>query len=90
MTRKQRNRLSLLSSVVLTFLAAAAAIPAHLPRLTLATEFAFEKNGIRFPSSCSIEEAYAFEAGVNLVRSRTKITHTDYKFFTVETGVAIR
>ena len=60
------------------------------PLLTLATEFAFEQNGIRFPSLYTIEETYLFETGSPLVRSRTKVTQRDYKFFRVETETTIR
>jgi hypothetical protein len=59
------------------------------PRLTFVTEFAFEQNGIRFPSRYTIEEKYLFESGPPLVRSLTKVTQSDYRFFTVETGVTI-
>jgi hypothetical protein len=60
------------------------------PHLTLTTEFAFERNGIRFPSLYTIEEAYLFPSGSPLIHSTTKVTETDYKFFKVETEVAIR
>jgi len=59
-------------------------------RLTLATELGVEKNGIRFPSRYTIEETYSFATGTPLVRSMTEVTLSDYKFFTVETGVVIR
>ena len=60
------------------------------PLLTLSTEFAFEKNGVRFPSHYTIEETYLFESGPALVRSRTEVTQGDYKFFRVETETTIR
>jgi hypothetical protein len=60
------------------------------PRLSFAAEYAFEKNGIRFPSLYTIEEAYARNMRRPLVRSETEVTFSDYKFFTVETGVEIR
>jgi hypothetical protein len=60
------------------------------PHLTLTTEFAFEQKGIRFPSRYRIEESYLFPSGAPLVRSKTDVTLTDYKFFKVETSVAIR
>jgi len=60
------------------------------PLLTLTTEFAFEQNGIRFPSLYTIEETYLFESGSALVRSRTEVKHGDYKFFKVETETTIR
>jgi hypothetical protein len=58
--------------------------------LTLTTDFAFEQNGVRFPSLYTIEETYVFESGSALVRSRTKVTQKDYKFFRVETETTIR
>jgi len=60
------------------------------PRLTMTTEFAFERNGIRFPSFHTIEEAYIFESGPPLIRSMTKVTQADYKFFKVETRTTLR
>ena len=60
------------------------------PRLTLTTEFAFERNGVRFPSRYTIEEAYVFATSPPLIRSMTEVTQADYKFFTVETGVMIK
>ena len=38
----------------------------------------------------TIEEAYLFPSGSPLIHSTTKVTETDYKFFKVETEVAIR
>ena len=60
------------------------------PRLSFVSEYDFEKNGIRFPSRYEIEEAYSSKVRATLVRSRTEVTYDAYKFFTVETGVAIR
>jgi len=60
------------------------------PRLTLTTEFAFERNGVRFPSRYTIEETYLFATRPPLVRSMTEVTQADYKFFTVETEVTLR
>jgi hypothetical protein len=60
------------------------------PRLTLTTEFAFERNGVRFPSRYTIEEAYFFATSPPLIRSMTEVTQADYKFFKVETEVTIR
>lgn len=60
------------------------------PLLTLTTEFAFEKNGVRFPSFYRIVETYLFESGSPLVRSRTEVRQGAYKFFRVETETTIR
>ncbi len=60
------------------------------PQLTFVTDFAFEHNGVRFPSRYRIEEKYLFDSGPPVVRSLMEITQTNYKFFTVETGVIIR
>ncbi|MCJ7486876.1 MAG: hypothetical protein MUQ25_12030 [Candidatus Aminicenantes bacterium] len=59
-------------------------------RLTLTTEFAFEHNGVRFPSRYTIEEMYLFSTRTPLVFSMTEVTSADYKYFTVETGVTVR
>jgi hypothetical protein len=56
-------------------------------RLTLRTEFHAEKNGLRFPSRLSIEEAYINKRGRAFVRSTTEVAYTDFKFFTVEVDV---
>jgi hypothetical protein len=60
------------------------------PRLSFVSEYDFEKNGLRFPSRYEIEEAYSSKVRAPLVRSKTEVTYDTYKFFTVETGVAIR
>jgi len=54
------------------------------PRLTLLSEFRTEKNGIRFPTSLVIEEAYVNEKGKAFVRSTTEVAYKDFRFFTVE------
>ena len=57
------------------------------PRVGIYAEYAFEKNGIRFPSKYNIVETY-FRNGVRyLTRSRIYTTYKDYKFFTVESAV---
>ncbi len=53
------------------------------PRLTIRSEFSAEKNGIRFPSRLSVEEAYLKESGKPFVRSTTEVVYKDFKFFTV-------
>ena len=55
------------------------------PHIRLASEFDVEKNGIRFPSRHSIEEAYINKKGGKFVRSETSVAYTDFRFFTVET-----
>ena len=60
------------------------------PRLTMTSEFGFEKNGIRFPSRHTIVEAYRREKEGLSVRSTTEVEYIDYKFFTVETAVDIK
>jgi len=58
------------------------------PRLTSVTEFGVLKNGIRFPSKDTTEEAYELKGEKKpFVKSLTTIRYTDYKFFTVETEV---
>ena len=54
------------------------------PRITICSEFSVEKNGIRFPSKLSLEEAYLTELGRAFVRSKTNVVYKDFKFFTVE------
>jgi hypothetical protein len=53
----------------------------------LVTEYGFEKNGIRFPSRDTSEEAYLKPDGTKFIRSRTSVVYRDYKFFTVETDI---
>ena len=60
------------------------------PRLTLTTEYAFERNGVRFPSRYTIEEAYLSATNPPLIHSMTEVTQADYKFFKVETEATIR
>ena len=57
------------------------------PRLNIRSEFIAEKNGIRFPSRLSVEEAYLNDSGKAFVRSRTEVAYKDFKFFTVEFDV---
>lgn len=60
------------------------------PEVRSATDFGFEKNGIRFPSSDLTEEAYRDADGKLFVRARTEVTYKDYKFFVVETFSTIK
>jgi hypothetical protein len=59
---------------------------AHLS-IALITEYGIEKNGLRFPSRDTSEEAYVSRDGKKFVRSRTTVIYRDYRFFTVETDV---
>jgi len=59
------------------------------PKITMTSEYGFEKNGIFFPSHYTIKEDYV---GGNrskrlIHRSQVDVTYDRYKFFTVETEV---
>jgi hypothetical protein len=56
------------------------------PQLSSLTEYGLEKNGLRFPSQDTTEEAY-LKGGNKLIKSLTTIVYKDYKFFTVETTI---
>lgn len=65
-------------------------IASHLnaiPKITLITEYGFEKNEIRFPSKYSLEEEYLRQEGGSYKKSEVIVLYKDYKFFTVETEV---
>ena len=53
------------------------------PRLVIRSDFSAEKNGIRFPSRLSVEEAYLSDKGKAFIRSKTEVVYTDFKFFSV-------
>lgn len=57
------------------------------PRLRVRSELKAEKNGIRFPSSLFIEEAYLNDRGRAFIRSLTNVVYKDFKFFTVEVEI---
>jgi hypothetical protein len=57
------------------------------PLITLVSEYAFEKKGIRFPSRYSIKEVYVLRGGKRFLRSRKTVIYKDYQFFTVETNI---
>jgi hypothetical protein len=59
------------------------------PRLIIRSDFSAEKNGIRFPSRLTVEEAYVGKSGRGFVRSTTEVTYKDFKFFTVEVEVGL-
>ena len=58
------------------------------PKITFASEYAFEKNGIRFPSKYTVKEEYLRRTRVKI--SETTVVYKDYKFFIVETEVKIK
>lgn len=60
------------------------------PKITFFSEYAFEKNGIRFPSKYLVEEIYILQGGFRFRRSKTTIIYDNYKFFTVDAKVNIR
>jgi hypothetical protein len=53
----------------------------------MTSEYAFEKNGIRFPSRYIVKGSYLGKLGRRFQRSETDVTYDRYKFFTVETEV---
>ncbi len=57
------------------------------PQITAFTEYAYEKNGLRFPSRNYSEEAYVTRDKRKSVSAEISILYRDYKFFTVETDV---
>jgi hypothetical protein len=57
------------------------------PGLRLRSEFHAEKNGIRFPSSLFVEEAYLNRRGRAFIRSQTTVVYKNFRFFTVEVEV---
>lgn len=56
-------------------------------KITIVSEFGYEKNGIRFPSRFLFEEAYVNKEGKKVVRSMIHTIYRDYKFFTVDVDV---
>ena len=59
------------------------------PVISFATEYGYEKNGIRFPSLYKIVEDYqqSFGSVRRLRKSESNVICRDYKFFTVETEI---
>lgn len=57
------------------------------PRITIISEYKYEKNGIKFPSRFFVEEAYIDRNGKVFIRSETDVIYKNYKFFIVETEV---
>jgi hypothetical protein len=65
------------------------------PGLKQESEYAIEKNGIRFPSEFKVREDYyqrrTIGSGVRVItKSILSVTYKDYKFFTVETESGIK
>jgi hypothetical protein len=58
------------------------------PRITFISEYAYEKNGIRFPSKYFVREEYIKRRRYK--KSETTVFYKNYKFFTVETDVKIK
>jgi hypothetical protein len=58
------------------------------PDFTMISEYAFEKNGIRFPSKYQITEEYERKGPwTKLLISKKNVEYFDYKFFTVDTQI---
>lgn len=59
------------------------------PRLQFSSEYGVEKNGLRFPSSYEVVEAYRLPKGT-ITASRTSVVYKDYKFFEVKVTTIIK
>ncbi len=59
------------------------------PRIQFASEYAVEKNGLRFPSFYEVIEAYRVTGGT-FTASRTSVAYKDYKFFEVKVQTKVR
>ena len=58
------------------------------PDILLVSEYAYEKNGIRFPSTHIVRENYIHRRrGRRYRNAEIKVVYEDYKFFVVETDV---
>jgi hypothetical protein len=58
------------------------------PKIMFSSEYAFEKNGLRFPNAYSVVESYVGSGGTaRLTLSKTDVLYKDYKFFQVQTEV---
>jgi len=60
------------------------------PKLQLALECGFEKNGLRFPSRYEVVEEYQTARNVRLIKSEQEVVYRNYKFFIVETDVRFK
>lgn len=59
------------------------------PRIRFSSEYGFEKNGLRFPSTYEVIEAYRM-SGRTVTLSRTNVEYKDYKFFEVKVRTEVR
>lgn len=59
------------------------------PRITFTSDYAVEKNGLRFPSSYEVVEAYRTSRGI-APASRTSVAYKDYKFFEVKVRTEVK
>jgi hypothetical protein len=59
------------------------------PQITFVSEYAFEKNGIRFPSRNIVREYIHFRWGKEK-KSEITVVYKNYKFFIVDTEVKIK
>jgi hypothetical protein len=58
------------------------------PSVTFISEFAIERNGIRFPTKQLISETYfSPETKKRFIRSETTVIYDNYKFLTEETAI---
>jgi len=61
------------------------------PDILLTTEYAFEKNGVRFPSRYTAKEIYRRgKSGGRYQIAEVDVIYDEYQFFTVETRVDIK
>jgi VWFA-related protein len=59
------------------------------PRIRFASEYAFEKNGLRFPSAYGVIETY-WKSGRSISVSRMDVVYKDYRFFEVKVRTEVR
>jgi hypothetical protein len=57
------------------------------PFITLISEYAFKKSGLRFPSRYELKEEYSHLGNRKFTASKKIVIYDKYKFFTVETEV---
>ena len=60
------------------------------PQITFISEYAFEKNGIRFPSRYHVKEEYVYPRRGKEIKSEITVVYKNYKFFIVETEIKIK
>jgi len=60
------------------------------PRITIIMEYDVEKNGIRFPSKFSLEEAYITPEEEKILLSELLVHYEEYRFFNVGVDVKIK